>query len=406
MPTAAPPAPPATKPAAAPANPPPLAPPPLKTPAADFDVSAEIDAMAAADDARAPKPTAKAPAKAEPAKPADKAPEKPATDKPADAKPDDKAPDKAEPVDDGTPLTVPDLRKNYHRVKAENAELRKKLESNGTPKDDPEKSALTSKLTEAEKRHEEAQSELRFANYEKSDEYKKEYVAPIEAAFKSAYEEVTQLAIELEDGSTRQATNADFNALWHMSLPDAIKQAKAWFGDAASEVLAHRRHLIQLNQKRQGAIEKYRTEGAEREKTRLADGVRQREAMTKAWETVNKELVEAHPELYREDDADPDGNKELADGRELAERAFGSKASQLPIGEVVKARAMVWQNTTAFPRLLRRFNGAQERIKELEAELKQFKESEPGAGDGAARAEGADPNNWEAEIDAMAAGRK
>lgn len=406
--TAAPPAPPAAKPAAAPSpNAKATAPAASATPIPDLDAGAELDQMAS-DNADKAKPAAKAvPAKpdAKPAdKPSDKAADKPA-DKPADAKPDDKPAEKVEPLDDGTPLTVPDLRKNYQRVKSENAELRKKLESH-TPKDDPEKTAIASKLTEAEKRHEEAQSELRFANYEKSDEYKKEHVAPIEAAFKSAYEDVAQLSIENEDGSTRMATNDDFNALWRMTLPDAIKQAKAWFGDAASEVLAHRRHLMQLNQKRQGAIEKYRTEGAEREKTRLADTARQREAMAKAWEIVNKELVEEHPELYREDDADPDGNKELAEGRELAERSFGSKSSQLSASEAVKVRALVWQNTVAFPRLLSRFNAGQKRIKELEGELAQFKASEPGAGDGEGRTEGADPDNWASELDALASGAR
>lgn len=329
-------------------------------------------------------------------------------------------PAKVEPAKDDQDFhNVPPaaLRKRVRDQNDELKKLRAEIETSKTSTkatDDPEKKALTEKLTAAEARLSELQGELKFAKFESTDEYKREYLAPVESAFRSAYGDIGQLQVTDADGNMRQATTEDFNALMHMPLASAIQHAKATFGDAAHEVLAHRRHIIQLNERRTEAVKKFQGEAAERERNTLAESAKFREQQNTAWATENTALAERHADLFKPDD-DEAGNKELEEGYKVADMAFGDLSKMAP-QDRVKLHAIIRNAAAAFPRMVYRnkqltaklatIEGEwKAKVDALEKELAGYRKSEPGAGDPAGVGKVEDELDWSKGIDRLA-GRK
>lgn len=300
------------------------------------------------------------------------------------------------------PKKIADLRASYETVKKERDTLKAELEAarKGKTGEDPEKSAITERLTAAEKRRQELEEEMRFTRYEKSDEYKTKYEVPMEAAFKNAYADMQELQVETAEG-TRKATDQDFNALVRMPLQQAIAQSKEWFGDAAIEVMAHRRKILDLNKARQESIDKFRAEGGEREKKTLAERAQQQEALQRTWNESNESAATKFPEFFAPDDADPEGNELLTKGLSLADAAFNNSAELTP-EQRVRLHSMVRNKAGAFDRLVHRNRALQTRLAEAEKALSEYQASEPGKGTpGAAPGEGA-AKSWESELDEIA----
>lgn len=323
--------------------------------------------------------------------------EKDEAEKPEDDAAEDQ--DAEAPEDaDSTKKANDKLRRAYESSKKKIEELEKKL---SMPRDeDPEHKALVERLDAREKRLQQLQEELEFAAFERSDKYKAEYEQPLISAWQSAVKEVEGLEVVTADGETRAATVDDLKLIVNMGTKDATIAAKEMFGDTASEVLAIRRKLVELNDARFRAIEDYRKKGGEIEKERIARHAQQREKMAKIWSESNDSAVKRFPKLFAPEEGDEKGNALLQNGTEMADLAF-SGFDKLPPEEMARLHSAIRMKAAGFDRMVYRARRAEARIKELESELDEFKKSEPKPGE-AARTTPKEKKGWADEIDELA----
>ncbi len=376
-------------PPAAPAAPAAPAPAPINpangAPAKDTaDAYAQLDAMAE------PPPNPPAPTSKR------QAPEKTQTPKP-ESKPEDHTPEDQQPSDDKAkpePVKAGTLRQNYDRLKADFAAAQERLkqyeaERAKPPTDHPEFKKVAETLTQKEKRLAELEDEIRYTNYEKSTEYQETYWKPFAKAFADARAEMENLDVAQPDGSTRPATAADFDEIAGLDYRSAKAKAQEKFGDDWQTVMNLRKTVTEKNNARAEALDKFRTEGAEREKQQREAAAKFAQERAAKWEAENKAAVERFPKLFKPVEGDEKGNALLARGFELADAAFGAPlkdpATGLPVKltpeEALKLHSAIRNKAGGFDRLAHLYSLGQKRIAELEAKLKDFEESEPsGAG--------------------------
>lgn len=278
------------------------------------------------------------------------------------------------------PKSAGELRKAYNTVKTERDTLKKQIEDMGkrTAKDDPETKAIIESATKANARLQELESEIKHLKYERSSEYKDRFEKPIEKAFNSAISEVKQMTVSTDEGD-RAATTDDFNAILRAPTQQAATMAKNMFGDAAAEVLAHRREILKLNQQRQDAIEEYRTKGAESEKEQTAKHATESQRLRVVWEQESKGVLEKYPQFFGPEEGDDEGNKFLEDGFKLADLAFLG-TDRLPPEKLLQIRADVRARAAGFGRAVIKSKRLEAKVAALEKELQQYKASEPGTG--------------------------
>lgn len=335
-------------------------------------------------------------AKETPAKPAkadnDKPKEGAATDKPASDKPDETS-----KTEDKPPQRASELRTAYEGMKKRVGEMETELRNlrQAKPAEDPEKKSLTERIGELEKALEERETKLRLAHYESSQEYTDKYETPIKRAFEQAYSDITQLKIEDGEGNERAATPADFNALVQMTLPQAIQASKV-FGDAAQEVLGHRRRIIQMNQDRTQAISDAHNRQVASVKEQQAAMAQQRQW----WGEENKEAETKYEKWSKPDESDPREAGILERATQVADMAFGD-TSQLPARERVKLHAAIRNKARWFDLQVYRNRKLTEENESLKAKLAEFEESAPDKDVEKRGAAAKVDDSWESAIDAL-----
>jgi hypothetical protein len=349
----------------------------------------ELEQMAS-DDTPRPAPKPKKPAVTDPKKPTDpKTPPKEAAEPEDPTAEIEEEPQGTDPKPPEKPVKAAELRTAYEKSKADlktkDAEITKlKTElkaAQEAPRNDPEKKLLVEKFEASEKKRQALEQELRVVAYQKSEEFIEKYDKPWNEAWEQASTELSELMIESEDGSSRVATVKDLQALLHLPPVDARKFAKAAFGEAADEVMAHYRKLKDLAAKHTKAIKDSEANAETYHKEREAKTVAERQRTVTLWQDANKVWPEKFPSFFAPKEGDEQGNALLAKGYELADRAFSGNGNLTP-EERVKLHAEVRNKAAAFPRVALDLKRARARIKELEASLAQFEDSEPPAGDG------------------------
>ena len=321
----------------------------------------------------------------EPKKP--DAPAQPAAVKPAEAKPAEKPAEKLpaqkqEPVKkegDDQLKGAAQLRKAYDDLKAAHAALQKQLEEKSKPVEDEEKKTLKQQYEELNKRYQDTDGELRFVRYEKSQEYRDKYEKPMHKALKDAESEIGELTLADSEGNERKATIQDFAALVDMPLQKAITQAKAWFGDAATEVLAHRRKVVDLSRSAKEAIEDYKKRGSEIEKQTTEQRKKQADEMRQKWTTENQSFATKFKDVYGNKDGDDEGNALLEKGNKLVELAYNEN-SGLSQEQMMRLHVVVRNKAAAFDRMEYWLKKSTAENEQLKKELQEFKASVPGGG--------------------------
>lgn len=369
-----------------------------KTPTASLSAYDELDALSQEEETAKTKPVTKEKPAAEDTDDLEKGakePEKEATD---DEKPvkDGKTPAKEE----AKPPRAAELRTAYENLKKRTKELETELQTvktkATTPAEDPEKKALLTRLEEMETRHRELESKLQMADYASSQDYVDKYQKPIQKAFEQAYAEVIQLKIEDADGNQRAATSADFNALLQMPLAQAIQAAKA-FGDASTEVLAHRRRILTMNQDRQQALDdaKAKHEGTLKEQTALQT---QRRTW---WQEENKAAEEKYTRWSKPAEDDPRETEILQKATDLADRALFN-SNQMSPKEATKLHSAIYNKARWFDLLAYRAakteKTLQDKITELETKLAEYERSAPENESAHRKKSELKSNTWEDEI--------
>lgn len=260
----------------------------------------------------------------------------------------------------------------------------------------PEYKGLAEKFTKAEARRTQLEDEIRWHNYEQSEEYQTKYLAPYQNAYKEAVHDVSSFRVNLEDGQSRAATREDFDRVLFAKDPaSAIADAEKLFGaTAANYIVSLRNDVIKASSAAHQAKDEFRTKGAVELKSRAEKQEKEQTARAETFHRHVAEATEKNPQWFKESDGDDEGNAMLKRGYMLADASFGghildpeTKQMREPTpDEIVQLNAMLRNKAGAFDRVVHRHQAEtktlNERIAELEAELSDYRESEPGAGKG------------------------
>lgn len=324
-------------------------------------------------------------------------------------KPDPKA---KEPTEFDAKKAAPkQLREAYEKAKAEMAQIRAERDElkkqSSTPKEDPEKKDYMERAERHSKRAQELENELKFAKYEKSQEYQEKYYQPYEQAFGQARAEAASFKVTDADGNVRQGTPEDFDTYMGISDPEAAADfAEKVFGRHKATMEAWRKDVRKLGAATQTAIESFRKQAADRENEWKENQSKALKAATETWSMLNKTALEKYPALFKASDEDTKGNELLTKGFDTIDRAFSNgaplKEGQQPMNalELMQVRSAMRNKAAAFDYQVYLKQQALAKVKKLEADLANYKKSEPGKGDG--KSEKVTGEGWESELAGMA----
>lgn len=347
----------------------------------------------------------------EPPKPEPKK-EAPKADKPKIDEPPKPPEPKPEPSEKPEKMAPKQLREAYEALKAKHTALETEHETfkkaASQPKDDPEKKEIAERAERYQKLAQERENELKFAKYERSEEYQEKYYKPYEQAFGSGRAEAAAIKVTDAEGNVRQGTPEDFDTYMFISDPESAADfAEKVFGKHKSTMEYWRNQVRALGSKSQSAIEEFRKKGSEREKEWSENSAKAQKAATEYWSKLNSTALEKYPALFKAADEDAKGKELLTKGFTLADRAFSdgkpTKDGDKPLNpaELLQLRSAMRNKFAAFDYQVHLRRQAESRVKALEAELEQYKKSEPGSGDGGGERPVGD-ESWESQIEALA----
>lgn len=366
------------------------------------EIGADLDQLSESEDA-----------KAEGRKPGEKRVDKPVTEPP---KPDDGKP-KGEPDKPAGELPEPtklnDLRSAYStlkkRVKDEfepqiqtlQAKI-KELEGQNPP----EVKTLQQRLESAERRRDELETRIAELDFKSSKAFKDKYEQPYIDAWQDAMADLKELTVELEDGSTRAATQGDFVKLANLPLGEARRLATAMFGASADDVMIHRRKILDLSNAQAKALADAQTEAVERSKMSDVQRKSDVERNNRLWAEANDAIVKKWPKMFGQIEGDEEGNALLTKGEAMADRLFSPTDENRPKTpeEAVHLHAMIRNKVRNHDRLALWLKRAREKIKELETSLSEYQSSDPNGGLGGRPTGGAGKTylqEAEEELDAL-----
>lgn len=256
------------------------------------------------------------------------------------------------------------------------------LKSSGVPKE------VQERIDKAEARAKELENEIRFVNYEKSDEYKEKYFAPYENAWKRAMSDLSEITVDNGQGAQRPVTANDMLQLVNLPLGKARELADQIYGAFADDVMAHRKEIRSLFDAKNAAVEEARKNGETREK-QLQEQFQKSHAEVTAqikehWDKSNQlaSSDEKYGKYFTPVEGDEDGNQRLAKGYQLVDRAFAEnpmdpKLSAEERKSVVRRHAAVRNRAAAFGRLVLQLSQKQSQIDALTKQLDGYKNTEP-----------------------------
>lgn len=345
-----------------------------------------------------------------------KAPDKPAggakptagkpTEKPAGTKPGEKPGGQPQPeFEEVEGIQVPKFKSDkefrgwglngYKKAKQLESELQaiqgkyQELEKTA-PTSKAEREQLQSRLAELEKKFNEKEQEIKFLNYERSGEYVEKYQTPYKNAVQAAYGDMKELTVSETDMSQpvgengqrpmkeRQATPADFDAIYGLPLGQATKLANQMFGHAASIVMGHRNEIRRLAQAAVNAVNDWKAKAKERDEQEKTNSITHRDFVSRTWQEVNTNLAQKYPDLFAPDPNDPDGNKKLEEGSRMAD-AFFADRSATPLEHRIIFDAQIRNRIAAFPRLKYQRDKLKAENDQLKKDLAELRASDPGA---------------------------
>lgn len=341
------------------------------------------------------------------AKPAAKVTDKPVV-KPEEAKVDETAPKPEEGKE--PPPTKPDeppkpalenkpkkpadfLREELDKTKKERDTLKAEVaKAKPAVAEAPEYKSLQEKHEKLIKEHSKLQEDLRFTAYERSPEFKDKFETPFNEAYAHGRSKVAALKVtDPGTGEPRPGKPEDFDAI--MSLPEdqALEMIDSLFGSGSRGqiVTLARERVLEKFGARKAALEEAGKNLGEREKQTNEFYTALNGEVSKLWEKHTK--AETIPEKHRKHLTPAEGDdvekQKLEQGYQQVDRTAKENARDPNLTpeqrEGIIGRAAAMRNrAAAYPLLVHRITAKDARIAELEAELKSFKDSEPGAGDG------------------------
>lgn len=241
------------------------------------------------------------------------------------------------------------------------------------------------KLEDISKRNAELEEEIRYQNFAKSKEFSEQYQKPYEEAWGKAVAELAELEVLNEDGSSsRRATASDLIALANMPLGEARKQANAMFGDAADDVMAHRRSIRELSDKQQKALEDARKAGTERETQWTEKSKAIHAEVTAQWTKLNEEAA-ATLDYLKPKEGDTEWNGRLDKAKAQADAALSANAMDPRLtpeqrAKVIRDHVAMRNRSIAYSPMKLEIKRLKAQLAERDEKLKAYEESEPTGG--------------------------
>lgn len=235
---------------------------------------------------------------------------------------------------------------------------------------------LQDKLSAIEKENAALKEEIRYVNYKKHPEFVDKYEKPYNDAWAKAVSEVTQLGMEMEDGTVRKATANDFLALANAPLDQLDDLAQKWFPKSSARVIRHVEKVRDLAEAQEKALDEARKQAGDREKTMAEEAQKRDSTITATYQATNAELVQKYPKWFGPEEGDTEGNALLQKGAEYADSVFGGNGNLAP-EQKAKRLAVIRAKAMSYDRLAKRLKAREERIAELENALAEFEKSEP-----------------------------
>lgn len=278
------------------------------------------------------------------------------------------------------------------------AELKSKPQ---TPANDAEIKQLREQLAKYEE-------EIRYTNYEKSQEFKEKYFQPYQDTAKRLTAEAQELVREVDGQFVPVKAEEFWNVVTAPTLGAAAQAAKDLFPNdptSASHLLSMRKEVQQSWNAMHQAKEEYRVKGAEREKMQKAEAERvaretelkQKESLT-ARQQRFREMSEAAlnepklADLFKAADDDAKGKELLTKGFKSADRAFGEgerneqgelvgdDGKPLDEDQLLAIYSSVRNKAGAFNYVSYKYRSALNEVAELKKKLAQYESSTPGVG--------------------------
>lgn len=306
------------------------------------------------------------------------------------------------------------LRESYELTKAEKAKLEARVAEIEKTREEGTKAevakateALRKEVEDIRKAREQAESELRFANYTRSAEYREKYRQPIEDAYKVALEDIKGVQV-MDDGAAEARDASSQELLAVLQAPSAAKAAQIAneiFGSAAPLVMQHRSEILKLERARQSAIDEWKAKGAEREKEREARTAQTQQEIRRRWEQSLETTISERPSLYARPKDDDALGKAWDDGDKLVRLAF---LGEVPpeVGDVsdrdglaIEAQAEIAARVRGFNVMAHRNVALKAEVARLKAQLQKVTGSEPGQQ--SAPREAAKTETWEDKLMAL-----
>lgn len=255
-----------------------------------------------------------------------------------------------------------------------------------------ERKSIESRVAAAEARAKEMEDEIRYVNYQKHPDYIKNYQEPYEKAWKAATTELSEITIT--DPSTREArvaTPQDLMELVGLPLGKAREIADQVFGPFADDVMAHRKVIKSLFENRTAALEEAKKSGAAREQQMRERMERQNSEVQRfiktTWEKVNASALEdpKNGHYFKPREGDQEWNQRLGKGFQLVDQAYSETPEDPRLtpeqrSNVIKRHAAVRNRAASWGALKFENGKLSARLKEVEAELSQYKSSTPPTG--------------------------
>lgn len=255
-----------------------------------------------------------------------------------------------------------------------------------------QKTEYVSKIEQLQKRNEELENEMRYVDYTKSEEFKKNHLTPYENAWKRATSELSEIQVNV-DGEMRQASTQDLMTLVNLPLGKAREIADQVFGPFADDMMRYRTEIRDLFQKQQEALSEVREKGAAREKERLEQTERmnaeRNSHITEVWKAAHDEIAKDQKvsRYVTPIEGDDESNAVLQKGFEFADKAFtvnplDPSLSKEQRAEAVRMHVALRNRAAAFGRLTAMVSKLEANNKALEAELAKYKSTTPTTGGG------------------------
>lgn len=301
---------------------------------------------------------------------------------------------------------IDDYKKTTAELKAKVETYEKEIATLKSSKPAEVPKEIQERLTAAEAKIKEYEDDIRFTNYRKHPEYIEKYWKPYEAEFSKTMHKLEGIPVNLPDGSTRPIDAKDILNLLMMNAADAETKAREAFGDYGGTVIRRVEKLQDLFDAQNMALEDAKKNGAEREKQwREQRETEQRqvgELINNTWSAERRAATTdpKHGKYFTPVEGDQKGNAALAKGLEFADKVFKLNPMEPGISneerqDRVKRHVAAFYRQAAYPRMRQWLEERDARIAELEKQLDEYAESEPGQSGGTSKPAPAAPKPGE-----------